>query len=51
MIVTVTPNPSLDRTVELDKLVRGEVLRVRHAHVEPGGKGVNIARALARNGM
>jgi 1-phosphofructokinase len=46
MIVTLTPNPSLDRTVEIDELVRGEVMRVRAAHVEPGGKGVNVARAL-----
>ena len=27
MIVTVTPNPSLDRTLELDHLVRGAVNR------------------------
>lgn len=51
MIVTLTPNPSLDRTIEVDGLVRGAVLRVRSSHVEPGGKGVNIARALARNGV
>jgi 1-phosphofructokinase len=49
MIVTLTPNPSLDRTVEIDRLVRGEVIRVRAAHVEPGGKGVNVARALVLN--
>ncbi|SRR6266540_2830799 len=46
MIITLTPNPSLDRTVEIDELLRGEVIRVRAAHVEPGGKGVNVARAL-----
>jgi len=46
MIVTLTPNPSLDRTVEIDLLERGEVIRVRAAHIEPGGKGVNVARAL-----
>jgi 1-phosphofructokinase len=49
MIITLTPNPSLDRTVEIDELVRGEVIRVRAAHVEPGGKGVNVARALVLN--
>jgi energy-coupling factor transport system permease protein len=26
------------------------LLRVRRAHVEPGGKGVNVSRALARHG-
>jgi len=46
MIITLTPNPSLDRTLEIDLLERGEVIRVRAAHVEPGGKGVNVARAL-----
>ena len=51
MIVTVTPNPSLDRTVEIDALVRGDVLRARRASVEAGGKGVNISRALAANGI
>lgn len=50
MIVTVTPNPSLDRTVELPELVRGEVLRATSSRVDPGGKGVNVARALAAAG-
>src|SRR5438309_2255339 len=51
MIVTVTPNPSLDRTVEIDALVRGGVLRASRASVEAGGKGVNISRALAANSI
>ena len=50
MIVTVTPNPSVDRTVEVDTLVRGAVLRARAVAVDAGGKGVNVARALAANG-
>ena len=50
MIVTVTLNPSLDRTVEVDALVRGAVLRTSEPVVEPGGKGVNVTRALALNG-
>jgi 1-phosphofructokinase len=49
MIVTLTPNPSVDRTVEVAELVRGAVLRATSAHVDPGGKGVNVARALAAN--
>jgi 1-phosphofructokinase len=51
MIVTLTPNPSVDRTVEVPELVRGAVLRATSAHVDPGGKGVNVARALAANGQ
>lgn len=50
-IVTVTPNPSLDRTVEVDRLVRGAVLRVGTMREDPGGKGVNVSRALAANGI
>ncbi|MEU0465687.1 MULTISPECIES: 1-phosphofructokinase [unclassified Amycolatopsis] len=50
MIVTVTPNPSLDHTVEVDALRRGEVLRAGPSRLDPGGKGVNVARALAAHG-
>lgn len=50
MIVTVTPNPSLDRALDVDHLAVGEVNRAHAAHVHPGGKGINVARALARHG-
>lgn len=51
MIVTVTLNPSLDRTIELDHLDPGHVQRVTAARLDPGGKGVNVARALLANGV
>lgn len=52
MIVTVTPNPSIDRTVTLDTpLTRGAVQRVTTSTSEPGGKGVNVARALTLAGV
>ncbi|TDE33577.1 1-phosphofructokinase [Actinomadura sp. 6K520] len=51
MIVTVTLNPSLDRTIEVDVLTRGAVIRARSARVDPGGKGVNVSRALLANGV
>jgi 1-phosphofructokinase len=52
MIVTVTPNPSIDRTVALSApLTRGAVHRVTSATSEPGGKGVNVARALSLAGL
>lgn len=50
MILTVTPNPSLDRTYELPELVRGTVLRASADRVDPGGKGVNVSRAVAAAG-
>lgn len=47
MIVTLTANPSLDRTVALDRaLVPGAVHRTVGCTDEPGGKGVNVARAV-----
>ena len=51
MIVTVTLNPSLDRTIEVDRLARGCVQRVTAARLDPGGKGVNVARALLANSV
>ena len=52
MIVTVTPNPSIDRTVTLSApLTRGAVHRVSSVTSEPGGKGVNVARALTLAGL
>jgi 1-phosphofructokinase len=51
MIVTVTLNPSLDRTIEVAALERGKVVRATHARVDPGGKGVNVSRALLANGF
>jgi 1-phosphofructokinase len=50
MIVTVTLNPSLDRTIQVERLVRGAVHRAGAVRLDAGGKGVNIARALAGNG-
>lgn len=52
MIVTLTANPSLDRTVELGApLARGEVQRAVSVRQESGGKGVNVARALRASGL
>ncbi|MFJ8624924.1 1-phosphofructokinase [Kitasatospora sp. NPDC093550] len=50
MIVTITPNPSLDRTYELAALLPGEVNRASHDRLDPGGKGVNVSRALTAAG-
>ena len=52
MIVTLTANPSMDRTVELNhEIKRGAVQRAVAAASDPGGKGVNIARALNISGF
>lgn len=52
MIVTVTPNPSIDRTVALPTpLTRGAVHRVTSVTSQAGGKGVNVARVLTLAGI
>ena len=51
MIVTVTLNPSVDRTIVVDALRRGEVIRATASHVDPGGKGINVSRALTGHGL
>ena len=50
MIVTFTPNPSLDRTIAVSELRVGEVYRASAMCDDAGGKGVNVSRALAANG-
>ncbi|MEO3868076.1 1-phosphofructokinase [Nonomuraea sp. B12E4] len=51
MILTLTLNPSLDRTIEIAALDRGTVIRAAAAHLDPGGKGVNVSRALLANAV
>jgi len=52
VIVTVTPNPSIDRTASLPSpLTRGAVHRVTSVTDQAGGKGVNVARALTLAGL
>ena len=51
MILTLTLNPSLDRTIEVGSFAPGEVVRTTGTGVEPGGKGVNVTRALLLNGV
>jgi 1-phosphofructokinase len=51
VIVTLTLNPSVDRTVAVTELLRGQVLRATASRVDAGGKGINVSRALAVNGL
>ena len=50
MIITVTTNPSIDRTIAVDSLTLGGVNRGDLNAIDPGGKGVNVSRALAAYG-
>lgn len=52
MIITLTANPSSDRTVALSgELQRGAVLRASAMTSQAGGKGVNISRAAVAAGI
>ena len=49
-ILCVTPNPALDRTLEIRELRMGESLRAAAVRVAAGGKGLNVARSLTTLG-
>ncbi|MFC0672936.1 1-phosphofructokinase family hexose kinase [Brachybacterium hainanense] len=52
MIITLTANPSLDRTVELGgPLSPGGVHRIVSDRIQPGGKGINVALGVRRAGL
>ncbi len=51
MITTLCMNPSFDRTVEVDRLLPGELNRVRAARQDVGGKGINVAVVARRLGL
>lgn len=52
MIVTLTVNPALDRTIALDAALRpGAVQAALSAREEAGGKGVNVSRVVAAAGV
>lgn len=45
-VLTVTLNASLDKTIVLDQLQPGMLNRAKHVRLDPGGKGINVARLL-----
>jgi 1-phosphofructokinase len=49
VIVTLTPNPSVDRTLAVSDLRRGAVLRCERCWHDASGKGVNVSLALQGN--
>lgn len=46
MIITVTLNPSLDRTLRFHRVERGRLNRAEEVHEDASGKGINVSLAL-----
>lgn len=46
MIVTMTLNPAIDKTVELDQLKVGELNRIIKVRSDAGGKGINVSKTI-----
>ena len=46
MIVTVTMNPAIDKTVEIDSLQPGGLNRIKKVEYDAGGKGINVSKTI-----
>lgn len=46
MIVTVTMNPAIDKTVDVETFVHGGLNRVKHIVMDAGGKGINVSKTI-----
>ncbi len=51
MLLSITPNPALDRTMVIPDLRLGAVHRAKHVLAVAGGKGINVARAAHKLGQ
>ena len=46
MIITITMNPAIDKTVEIDQLVHGGLNRINCVTKDAGGKGINVSKTI-----
>lgn len=46
MIITMTMNPAIDKTVEINALMRGGLNRINHVTKDAGGKGINVSKTI-----
>jgi 6-phosphofructokinase 2 len=49
-IVTITPNPAVDLSTSVDKILPVAKLRGKSLRRDPGGGGINVARVIRRLG-
>lgn len=50
MIITVTMNPAIDKTVDLEKMIHGGLNRVKNVILDAGGKGINVSKTIQELG-
>lgn len=50
MILTVTMNPAIDKTLELEQLAKGQVNRIQRVELDVGGKGINVSKTICQLG-
>lgn len=50
MVVTVTMNPAIDKTIEIDRLQAGGLNRIRKVEYDAGGKGINVSKTIQELG-
>ena len=50
MIVTVTMNPAIDKTVELTSFIHGGLNRIKQVEYDAGGKGINVSKTICELG-
>lgn len=49
-ILTITFNPAIDKSTSVEEMIPEKKLRCREPHFNPGGGGVNVARAVKKLG-
>ncbi len=49
-IITITLNPAIDKSASIEHIVPEHKLRCKDIKYEPGGGGINVARAIKRLG-
>lgn len=50
MIITVTLNPAIDKTAQVEKMVANGLNRLNNIILDVGGKGINVSKAIKELG-
>lgn len=46
MIITVTMNPAIDKTIDIERMERGGLNRIQNVEMDAGGKGINVSKTI-----